>query len=92
MTFTWNNQKNQENIRKHGISFETAKLIFGDPFRIELFDTSHSDEEERFIAIGYVLDVPLLVVYTEKEDEVRIISARKAMRSEVEKYYYGIQR
>ena len=92
MTFTWNNQKNRENINKHGVSFETAKFVFGDPFRIELFDDSHSNEEDRFIVIGYVLDVALLVVYTEQEDEIRIISARKAMQYEVNKYYFGISR
>lgn len=92
MTFTWNNQKNQDNIRKHGISFDTAKYVFGDPFRIELYDNKHSDDEERFIVIGYVADVALLVVYTEKEDEIRLISARKAMRHEVEVYYFGNKR
>lgn len=92
MIFTWDNRKNLENINKHGVSFETAKFVLGDPFRIELFGDNHSNEEDRFVVIGYVLDVALLVVYTENEDVIRIISARKAMQHEVDKYYLGISR
>jgi len=53
------------------------------------FDDSQSNDEDRFIVIGFVQDVALLVVYTERDDEIRIISTRKAMHYEVDKYYFG---
>ena len=75
--FEWDYEKEQRNIKIHKISFETAKLVFNDDNHIEFFDVNHSDTEDRLITIGKV-DKVLFVVYTERGDKTRIISARPA--------------
>ena len=85
--FSWDEEKNRINRRKHGISFETAIHIFADRERIEIYDEAHSIEEDRYQTIGMVQNV-LFVVYTERADEIRIISARKANKTE-RRLYYG---
>ncbi len=85
MQFEWDDCKNAANKTKHGISFETASKVFNDPYYIEIYDSDHSIEEDRFIAIGLVEDV-LFVVFTERKDAIRLISARLA--TEVERRYY----
>ena len=88
--FEWDNKKNI-NKEKHKIGFEEAALVFDDPFHIELYDNVHSDAEDRFLAIGTVLNVLIvLVVYTEKNEKVRIISARPATNREKELYYDAV--
>ena len=85
--FEWDSEKAEKNIRKHGISFETAGKVFQDTSIIELFDSLHSDTEQRMIAIGMVDDI-LSVVYTERHEEtIRLISARKATKKERSMYY-----
>ncbi|MDO4488627.1 MAG: BrnT family toxin [Eubacteriales bacterium] len=86
MTFEWDEEKCKTNIQKHGISFETAALVFEDPNYIEMFDFAHSIFEDRFIAIGMVEKV-LFVVYTERAERIRIISARLAKETERGLYY-----
>lgn len=88
MNFVWNREKSKSNLHKHGISFDTAIYVFTDPDRVEIYDQKHSSEnEDRYITIGYVENVPLFVVYTMAgEDCYRIISARKALKLEIEKY------
>ena len=88
MRYEWDNDKNIANKKKHdGIGFETAVRVFLDNKRIEKFDDKHSTlTEERWNVIGLVLDV-LFVVYTERKDTVRIISARKATKEEEKEYY-----
>ena len=83
----WDDNKNQVNIRKHGISFETAALVFADEERIEYYDKLHSIEEDRYIVLGCVQGV-LYVVYTMRGDAARIISARMANSME-RRIYYG---
>ncbi len=89
MKFEWDDNKEQKNIAKHGIDFGTAILVFGDDNRIEMYDAKHSLEEDRYITIGeingYVM--VLYVVYTERNDAIRIISARCATQREKEAYY-----
>lgn len=89
MKFEWDDNKEQKNIAKHGIDFGTAILVFGDDNRIEMYDAKHSLEEDRYITIGeingYVM--VLYVVYTERNDAIRIISARRATQREKEAYY-----
>ncbi|MDE7273946.1 MAG: BrnT family toxin [Lachnospiraceae bacterium] len=80
-------QKNEINKNKHGISFETAALVFADENRIEYFDRLHSVEEDRYVVLGRVNDI-LFVVYTEREDASRLISARVATAAE-RRIYYG---
>lgn len=82
----WDEQKNEINKRKHGISFETAARVFDDENRIEIYDEEHSTEEERYIVLGLVRKV-LFVVYTNRINATRIISARKATKAETEAYY-----
>lgn len=83
----WDDKKNEINKRKHGISFETAALVFADKDRIEYYDTKHSVDEDRFVVLGLVGKV-LYVVYTEREDASRLISARLATPTE-RRVYYG---
>ena len=88
MRYEWDENKNKANKQKHdGIGFETAVRVFLDNKRIELFDERHSTPtEERWNVIGLVFDV-LFVVYTERADAIRIISARKATNEEEQQYY-----
>ena len=86
MTFEWDEDKNTINKEKHKISFETAAYVFDDPYYIEMFDFEHSDDEDRYIAIGKVGDI-LFVVFTERKDTIRLISARLATNAERSLYY-----
>jgi uncharacterized DUF497 family protein len=89
MEFEWNQSKNRANVRKHGLSFETAQLIFDDPLAVTVRDRM-SNGEERWHTIGTVGGLLLLVAHTYRksgDDEVtRIISARRA--SPREKRFY----
>jgi hypothetical protein len=86
LEFEWDEEKNKINKKKHGISFEVAKLVFNDDNRIEIFDAENSQTEMRYDTIGLVKDV-LYVVYTERRDTIRIISARLATNKE-RRYYF----
>lgn len=86
MTFEWDQEKNLINKKKHGISFETAAYVFYDEQYIEMFDFEHSIDEDRYIAIGKVEDV-LFVVFTERKENIRLISARLATEAERRLYY-----
>ncbi len=89
LEFEWDPDKEQKNIIKHGIDFETASLVFNDENRIEFYDDGHSSDEERYITIGMVnhVAIVIMVVYTERDNVLRIISARKATKKETEEYY-----
>ena len=82
----WDDNKNKINKEKHGISFETAAKVFDDINRIEFYDEEHSVDEDRYIVLGLVRKV-LFVVYTDRKDATRIISARKATAAERSVYY-----
>ncbi len=86
LKFEWDENKNISNQKKHGISFETATYVFRDSYYMEIYDFEHSINEDRYIAIGMVGDL-LFVVFTEREDYIRIISARSATQSERRLYY-----
>jgi hypothetical protein len=86
MEFEWDDEKDKINKRKHGISFSTAKEIFHDVNRLEIYDVQHSDTEDRYNTIGMVDDV-LFVVYVERRDKIRLISARLATEKERRLYY-----
>jgi len=81
---TWDDAKNVANQAKHGVSFEEASELFSSGAEyLEIFDDLHSDDEERFIAIGPVRRGVVLVVWTEvAEETTRIISARWASKRE----------
>ena len=83
----WDDNKNRVNIKKHGISFETAALVFADDERIEYYDKLHSQDEDRYVVLGCVQGI-LYVVYTMRGEAVRLISARMANQTE-RKIYYG---
>lgn len=90
----WDETKNRENQRKHGVSFEEAGELFtaGGEY-LELFDQAHSDAEDRFIAIGPIPHGVVLVVWTQPDDEtVRLISARRATRRERALYETTMER
>jgi len=84
----WDVDKNRENLEKHGISFEEASdLLLGIADSMEVFDAAHSEEEDRYIAIGPIVRGLIVVVFTERDEEtVRIISAREATRRERRRY------
>lgn len=82
----WDDEKNERNIKKHGLSLSTARLVFADPNRIELYDELHSDEEDRYQVIGRIGKV-VFVVYTERNEAIRLISARYATAKERRAYY-----
>ena len=73
--FEWDEEKNQENIGKHGVSFETAALVFNDPGRMTYFDEGHSQEEDRFHCIGMVDGRVLTVRFVVRRNRIRIIGA-----------------
>ena len=77
LVFEWDPEKERENFREHGVHFETAEQIFFDYNRKERHDDDSSDNEDRWQSMGFVDDV-LFVVYTERRDNIRIISARVA--------------
>ncbi len=88
MRFEWDDDKDQLNQRKHGLSFSQAKKLFdADRDYLEIFDAPHSNDEDRFIAIGEIDHGIAVVVYTEREDHaIRIIGARLATNREQERF------
>src|SRR5262245_10524321 len=88
---TWNSAKERANKRKHRVRFEEAASVFSDPFVAARDDPDHSSYEYRMLALGESSRGRLLVVsYTEYDDEIRIISARRATRRERQDYEFGI--
>jgi len=85
--FEWDRHKAEANLRKQGVSFEEAQTVFTDPLSITLPDPDHSEDEERFIDIGMSDNRRVLVVvYTERGQRIRLISARKATPMERKQY------
>ena len=85
--------KARKNLKKHGVSFEEASTIFGDPLARTIHDPLHSDQEDRFVILGESQRRRLLVVvFTERGDKVRLISARLATRPERKDYEKGSSR
>jgi len=87
--FEWDEKKNVINIKKHGVSFEDAIMVFNDPKRYEQYDKAHSFFEDRWKTVGLNNTTVLSVIITEAEESTRIISVRKADKYEKEKYFYG---
>ena len=90
--FEWDPRKNRANLKKHHVSFEEAKTVFYDEGAIVALDPEHSEEEDRFLIIGFSIQLRLLLVcYCERRsgDVIRIISARKASRNEQKQYNEG---
>ncbi len=86
MNFEWNENKNNTNKEKHKIDFEFASRIFTDKNRIEWEDKRKDYGECRFITIGKIMSTAITVVYTLREETIRIISARPSKRGERDLY------
>ena len=89
MQFEWDPEKNEINKKKHGISFEEAQSVFYDEYAILFDDPDHSEEEDRFLILGFSKQENLCIVshcYRGADEIIRIISARKATKTET-KYY-----
>jgi len=89
LNFEWDRRKEAANRKKHRVSFEEARTAFFDENARFMVDPDHSDEEERFVLLGLSSRLRLLVVchcYRQEPETIRIISARKADRSERRKY------
>ena len=88
LDFRWDPKKSEANKRKHKISFKEAQTCFYDPMHILVDDPDHSEKEERMILLGMSSSANLLVVVHAEiiENEIRIISARKANRREAKQY------
>jgi len=90
MEFEWDFEKASRNLRKHGVSFAEAATVFDDPLAYTFFDPDHSDREDRFVTFGHSSDGRFLTVsHTDRDEHVRIISARKATRRERKIYEEG---
>ena len=90
LSFEWDENKNIANRKKHNISFEEAQTAFYDDNALLIDDPDHSEEEERFILLGFSHRANLLVVchcYRQSESVIRIISARKATKNEEKAYH-----
>ena len=82
MQFEWDEEKNRENIRKHGLDFADAWQIFEAPM-LTMLDTKEDYGEDRFLGLGFLKNFVVVVVYTEpKEETTRVISLRKALKHE----------
>jgi uncharacterized DUF497 family protein len=85
--FEWDAAKAERNLVKHGVSFEAARSVFDDVFAFERRDFDREPGETRYVISGMVEDVILTVVYTERGERTRIISARRATKHEQAEYY-----
>ena len=93
MRFEWEPKKNEVNIRKHGINFDEAETVFEDERAVTIYDKEHSDDEDRFKIIGVSWKLRELTVchcLREDDDVTRIISARRATKSESKLYERGL--
>ena len=90
--FEWDDQKAGQNVRKHGVSFWEAVTIFNDPCMLSRYDEEHSENEDRWVALGESARSRLVLViqvFKEQSDDfevIRILSARKATRQEAMTY------
>jgi uncharacterized DUF497 family protein len=90
LEFEWDADKAKRNLKKHRVSFEEASSIFADPLALTIPDPLHSEEEDRFVTLGESNRRRLLVVVSvDRDDKVRIISARVATRRERKDYEEG---
>lgn len=87
MGFKWNERKAEGNLAKHGVSFDEAATVFNDPLFVDFYDPDHSTDEHRYIIIGESQRNRLLIVsYSERNEAIRLISAREVTPAEREAY------
>ena len=90
MIFDWDKNKANKNLSKHQVSFDEAQTVFKDALFIDFYDPDHSEYEERYLIVGKSSQGNLLIVsYTERENSIRIISARKVTKAERKAYEEG---
>ena len=90
MAFEWDEAKARENLKKHKVGFDEGKTIFNDPFLLTFPDIDTSDAEERYVNIGLsTRDRVLVLIHTERQGRIRIISCRKASARERRHYEEG---
>lgn len=88
MEFEWHDAKAAANLQAHGVSFELAKTVFKDPFAVERLDDREDYGEERYVIIGMAEgNLLLYVAYTERDEHIRIISARRVTQYEQDDYF-----
>ena len=93
LSFEWDKDKAKRNLKKHGVSFEEASSVFGDPLALTIPDPVHSEEEDRSITLGESNRRRLVVVVsTDRANNIRIISARVATRKERNEYEKGTEK
>ena len=87
LTFEWHEEKAERNLKKHGVGFHEARTVFNDPSAITVPDPEHSAQEDRWVEIGRsARGRVLVVVYTERGMNIRLISSRPAAKAEREMY------
>jgi uncharacterized DUF497 family protein len=90
LTFEWDPSKAAQNIAKHGVDFSEAATVFEDPLSFTIADPDHSVGEQRFVTMGVSFLQRLVVVaHTDLDERIRIISARRAIRAERQRYEAG---
>jgi uncharacterized DUF497 family protein len=90
MDFEWDDDKASSNEVKHGVSFSEAMSVFGDPLALTGYDPDHSVDEDRFVTMGLSSSDRILVIsHTDRDERIRIISAREASRKEIKDYEDG---
>jgi len=92
LRFEWDERKNRENQRKHGVSFEESRSVFFDQQAVEFYDDKYGEMEDRFLLLGVSAKLRILMVchcLRQGGDVIRIISARRATRNEQREYPWG---
>ena len=90
MGYDWDQAKAASNLEKHEVSFDEAATVFDDPLYIDFYDPDHSIEEHRYLIMGQSTAGRLLIVsYTERDEVIRLISAREMTASERRAYEEG---
>jgi len=93
LLFEWDERKNRENQRKHGVSFEEARSVFFDQQAVEFYDDGYMEMEDRFLLLGVSAKLRILMVchcLRQGGGVIRIISARKATKNEQREYPWGV--
>jgi uncharacterized DUF497 family protein len=87
VNFEWDPRKAAQNLRKHGVSFQEAATVFGDPLALTFDDPDHSITEQRYITVGMSSEGRVLIVaHADRGENIRIVSARKTSRRERRHY------
>ena len=90
MDYEWDEAKAASNLEKHGVSFEEAATVFDDPLYIDFYDPDHAVDEHRYLIMGQSTAGRLLIIsYTERDEAVRLITAREVTSAERRAYEEG---